>query len=335
MEGPPRTAPDTGARTGVWAEPPRRSPRTTSRRRTQQGEVGAARRNDEEAQLRQARARERVGRLPAVVKADGRWGGGLSPVGCPPTLRVRSSRARSAQLLSAGPGESRASASPGGNVLSPRYAPTVLIGDSILSFNTELAERCPFACELLETGGGDEEAVLAATAEVADNAPELLAEFVAALEQAAELNDAELPWERDPARFTPAPTRAVAIPPTSPRRSYGRRRGRSRSVRASSKRGPPSRPGDDDPDPLPGRARGRRMSGFGFGADRFGWTDEALAELHRNRGWTEPAIERLELTYDSAQRPGRLPFRSSTRHSTCSGRSRTSPTRHAGTAARR
>ncbi len=40
------------------------------------------------------------------------------------------------------------------------------------------------------------------------------------------------------------------------------------------------------------------MSGFGFGVDRFGWTDDALADVARLRGWTEDAIERLELGWD-------------------------------------
>jgi hypothetical protein len=42
------------------------------------------------------------------------------------------------------------------------------------------------------------------------------------------------------------------------------------------------------------------VTAAGFGADRFGWTDEALAAIAERRGWTEAAIERLELTFDSA-----------------------------------
>jgi hypothetical protein len=42
------------------------------------------------------------------------------------------------------------------------------------------------------------------------------------------------------------------------------------------------------------------VTGSGFGADRFGWPDDALAEVHTRRGWTEAAIERLELTFDAS-----------------------------------
>lgn len=48
------------------------------------------------------------------------------------------------------------------------------------------------------------------------------------------------------------------------------------------------------------------MTGFGFGADRFGWTDEALELVRNRRGWTEPTIERLELSFDAAS--GRVGF---------------------------
>jgi hypothetical protein len=51
------------------------------------------------------------------------------------------------------------------------------------------------------------------------------------------------------------------------------------------------------------------VSAAGFGADRFGWTDDALAELRRLRGWTEPAIERLELTYDPSSGAVGIPIR--------------------------
>ena len=51
------------------------------------------------------------------------------------------------------------------------------------------------------------------------------------------------------------------------------------------------------------------MTGFGFGADRLGWTDDALAELARLRGWTEAAIERLELTYDASSGVVGIPIR--------------------------
>jgi AAA domain/Toprim domain len=48
------------------------------------------------------------------------------------------------------------------------------------------------------------------------------------------------------------------------------------------------------------------VSAAGFGADRFGWTEEALAVVARLRGWTESAIEQLELTFDP--RSGRVGF---------------------------
>ena len=51
------------------------------------------------------------------------------------------------------------------------------------------------------------------------------------------------------------------------------------------------------------------MGASGFGADRFGWTDDALAELRRLRGWTESAIERLELTYDPGSGAVGIPIR--------------------------
>jgi hypothetical protein len=51
------------------------------------------------------------------------------------------------------------------------------------------------------------------------------------------------------------------------------------------------------------------MTAFGFGADRFGWTDDALAEVRRLRGWTEAAIERLELTYDEGAGVVGIPIR--------------------------
>jgi AAA domain len=51
------------------------------------------------------------------------------------------------------------------------------------------------------------------------------------------------------------------------------------------------------------------VSASGFGADRFGWTDDALAELRAARGWTEPAIERLELTYDPSSGLVGIPIR--------------------------
>jgi hypothetical protein len=54
------------------------------------------------------------------------------------------------------------------------------------------------------------------------------------------------------------------------------------------------------------------MSGFGFGADRFGWTDEALAELRRLRGWTEAAVERLELVYHPPSGTVGFPIRDAT-----------------------
>lgn len=53
-------------------------------------------------------------------------------------------------------------------------------------------------------------------------------------------------------------------------------------------------------------------SAFGFGADRLGWTDEALDELRRLRGWTEPAIERLGLTYDARTGVVGIPIRDET-----------------------
>jgi hypothetical protein len=51
------------------------------------------------------------------------------------------------------------------------------------------------------------------------------------------------------------------------------------------------------------------VTASGFGADRFGWTDDALAELRALRGWTEPAIERLELTYDASSGLVGIPIR--------------------------
>jgi len=51
------------------------------------------------------------------------------------------------------------------------------------------------------------------------------------------------------------------------------------------------------------------VTAFGFGADRFGWTDDALAAIRRLRGWTEPAIERLELTYDPRSGAVGIPIR--------------------------
>jgi hypothetical protein len=51
------------------------------------------------------------------------------------------------------------------------------------------------------------------------------------------------------------------------------------------------------------------VTASGFGADRFGWTDDALAELRRLRGWTESAIERLELTYDPGSGAVGIPIR--------------------------
>ena len=50
-------------------------------------------------------------------------------------------------------------------------------------------------------------------------------------------------------------------------------------------------------------------SASGFGADRFGWDDDGLAELRRLRGWTERAIERLELTYDPSSGLVGIPIR--------------------------
>jgi Toprim-like len=55
------------------------------------------------------------------------------------------------------------------------------------------------------------------------------------------------------------------------------------------------------------------VTAFGFGADRFGWTDEALELVHRLRGWTETAIERLELEWREGDvRPVGFPVRDAT-----------------------
>jgi AAA domain len=50
------------------------------------------------------------------------------------------------------------------------------------------------------------------------------------------------------------------------------------------------------------------VESFG-GAELLGWTPAALGELARDRGWTEPAIERLELGWDDREHRAIIPVR--------------------------
>jgi hypothetical protein len=48
------------------------------------------------------------------------------------------------------------------------------------------------------------------------------------------------------------------------------------------------------------------------GVDLLGWTDEAFAAVERQRGWTEAAIERLDLTWDARSGRVGIPVRDAT-----------------------